>query len=662
MEVKAPSPARRPVVAAWLTPTYVVGLLLVYLGERVLPSIDTARAVASGVGALAVVAVTALRFVGLARGSAAAPDAAERKSVERTLALLSLGGVAALLVYGATTPFGKDLLGIATADADTRARFSAIATIAYVVLAVTTTLPIVFAELALAPMRAAPLIEGRRVRAATITGVSIAFAATYAGLFVYSAGELKVKADFSFFRTAKASESTKRIASSSAEPITVMAFFPELNDVGLEVRGYLDEVAKDAPNMKVDFYDRLLVPALAKEAKVMQDGVIVVKRGEGDQKLSLGTEMKSAEAKLKTLDADFQKALLKSLRSSRTAYMTVGHGELNEAKPEEEKEGRSAKGLRKIVESQNYSLKDLGLAQGLANEVPADAGLVIVAAPKQAFFPEEAASLERYAKRGGKLLLLLDPETKVDLGNLAAIAELTITSTLLASDKNFLPRRRNASDHTVLVTNRFSSHASVSTLSREGGRAAVLVPGAASLDKAPGSTARIDFILKSLPDVFADLDGNFEADKAEKRTTYNIAAAVARSPEGAPKPDDKKDAKDKADDENEMRALVFSDGDLFSDAVLAQAQTNQLLLLDGLRWLGGEESFAGAVDSAEDVRIQHTTEGDKIGFYATIFGMPLLVLGAGLGLGRRKRARSKAPAPTKATTTSETKSDEGSAS
>lgn len=662
MEVNTSSSARKPVVAAWLTPVYIAGLVLVFVGERVLGSIDTARAASTGLGVLAVLLVTILRFLGLARRNDA-PDAAERTSVERTLALLSLGGVLTLLVYGATTDLGRDWLGIATAAADTRARFSAIATITYVVLAVTTTLPILFAELALAPMRAAPLIEGRRVRAATVTGLSIAFAATYAGLFVYTAGELKIKADYSFFRTAKASDSTKRIAESSAEPITVTAFFPELNDVGLEVQSYLEEVAKSAPNMKVSFYDRLLVPALAKDAKVMQDGVIVVKRGEGDQKLSIGTEMKTAAAKLKTLDADFQKALLKSLRSSRTAYLTVGHGELNEAKPEAEKEGRSAKGLRKIAESQNYTLKDLGLAQGLANDVPADAGVVIVAAPTQAFLPEEVASLERYAKRGGKLLLLLDPEAKQDLGGLAGVAELTVSSTLLASDKNFVPRRRNASDHLVLVTNRFSSHASVSTLSREGGRAAVLVPGASSLDKAQGSTARIDFILKTLPDVFADADGDFEAGKDEKRSSFNLGAAVSRGSDGGAKKDDKA-----ADDE--MRALVFADGDLFSDAVLAQAQTNQLLLLDCLRWLGGEESFAGAVESAEDIRIQHTTEGDKIGFYGAIFGVPLGVLGVGLGLSRRRKkkpARSvSAPRSTPPTNDqvpqTPSKNDEGSAS
>jgi hypothetical protein len=56
-----------------------------------------------------------------------------------------------------------------------------------------------------------------------------------------------------------------------------------------------------------------------------------------------------------------------------------------------------------------------------------------------------------------------------------------------------------------------------------------------------------------------------------------------------------------------------------------------------VRWLGGEESFAGSLSSTEDVRIEHTKQGDQIWFYATIIGAPLLVLGLGLLITRSAR-------------------------
>src|SRR5262249_14455708 len=148
--------------------------------------------------------------------------------------------------------------------------------------------------------------------------------------------------------------------------------------------------------------------------------------------------------------------------------------------------------FKKVLESQNYTVKDLGLGQGLGNEVPSDATMVIVLGPSQPFLPEEVTTLKRYADKGGKLLIALDPEAKVDLRPLADIVDLKWDSAILVNDKQYAARRRNPSDRQNLVTNRFSSHASVSTLSRASQRAFVITPGAGSLDKKDGSSANID--------------------------------------------------------------------------------------------------------------------------------------------------------------------------
>jgi hypothetical protein len=117
-----------------------------------------------------------------------------------------------------------------------------------------------------------------------------------------------------------------------------------------------------------------------------------------------------------------------------------------------------------------------------------------------------------------------------------------------------------------------------------------------------------------------------------------------------PEPKEKQDKKDKklkrsadADSaaENEMRAFVLADADGLATRVLAGYPPNQYLLADALRWLGGEESFAGEVSSEEDVRIEHTKQEDLVWFYSTIFGVPALVLAAGLVLARRSRRPSR---------------------
>jgi hypothetical protein len=427
-----------------------------------------------------------------------------------------------------------------------------------------------------------------------------------------------------------------------SEPVKVMAFFPELSEVGTEVRGYLDELrAASGEHMTIEVHDRLMVPAIAKDAKVTQDGSIVLMRDSSRETLSVGNDMKTAAAKLKTLDGDFQKVLLKVLRSQRTAYFTVGHGEMNEpAAAGAPADGRSTKTLKKVLEQQNYSVKDLGLAQGLANEVPKDAHIVLVLGPARAFTPEEVASLSKFGDRGGKVFLALDPESKAELGPLAEIADVTWQPVQLATDdaRHFYPRRRNPSDHAILITNRFSSHASVTTLSRNSQRAAVVFPGASSLDKKEGSSAKVDFAVRAFGDAWIDLDGNYEFDdKAEKKSSYNLVAAVSRPLKDAPA-EPKKDDKDKKEAPDEMRAFVLADADAISDAALGN-EANLVLAVDALRWLGGEESFIGQASSAEDVRIEHTKQKDVIWFYGTIFAAPALVLGLGLLYTRRVRSK-----------------------
>src|SRR5262249_26026668 len=159
--------------------------------------------------------------------------------------------------------------------------------------------------------------------------------------------------------------------------------------------------------------------------------------------------------------------------------------------------------------------------------------------------------------------------------------------------------------------NRFSSHASVSTLSRNSSHVAVFFLGVSSLDKKDGADQKIDFAVKSLPDTFNDDNGDFELTAPnEKRNSWNIAAAVRR---GVPPPEGYK-----GKDPPEMRAFVVADADVFSDVAFLNSELNQLFAVDAVRWLGGEESWSGSISTTEDVRIAHTTTKDKVWFWATI--------------------------------------------
>jgi hypothetical protein len=614
---------------SWVVGGYTGALLCVFLGARVFSTISWLRQGLLGLGVLTVLALTTLRWM-----ATRATDG-ERRSVERALAILSTTGAVAILVCLTTVEPFEEGLGLTRLATETRNRYETAATVTWIAVLLGSFLPMLFAERALYPMRRAARIEWRRVRDALVAGLTLSLALIYGSLFVFVAGELGVKADFSYFHTARPSESTRKIAASANDKVKVVAFFPQVNEVGSEVGAYLRDLGSDLPNVQVEVYDRLLVPQIAKDAKVLEDGVIVLERGTQRESISLGTDIQNARPKLKTLDADLQKALLKLLREKRTAYLTVGHGELNDAQATQENEGHTGKGIREILQQQNYTLHDLSTGMGV--DVPDDATIVLILGPQHAFLPEELLSLKRYAEHGGKFFLCLDPEPKVDLSPLADLVGLTVSSSVLANDKVHLKRRFNDSDRVILATNRFSSHASVSTLSRMASRP-VFFLGAASLDKKGGSDrgSKVDFAVRALMDTFNDDNGNFQFDPpGEKRSGYALVAAVSKSV--AATASSKKGS-------DEMRAFVIGDVDAVTDAAL-RSEGNVLLVADAVHWLTGEESLAGALSVAEDVRIEHTKQKDLLWFYGTIFGAPAVVLGGGLLYTRRRARRSKKASP-----------------
>ena len=670
----------------WVFPLYAGGMVLVFLGERVLSGLEKGGGAATALGVLCVVVATALRF------SPRFKTGGERKSIEAVLAVLSLTGLLALGVYLATTDAGITKLGLDSMAVTKKEHVLGVLRVLWIALVAVSLIPMLFAETALWPMRRAERPESRRVRAAASAGLTLVLAALYGALLVYAAGGVPWKADYSYFKTSRPSESTRKIAASLAEPVKVVAFFPDVNEVRNEVSGYLRELASGMPKLQVQITDRLLSPKLAKDLRATQDGVIIFSRGSVNYTVSVGTDLEAARPKLKTLDKDVKEQLLKLARARLTAYLTVGHGELNDTGKGKEDPSRSASIAKALLQKQNLTLKDLGLAQGLGSEVPDDADVVLVLGPSEPFASEEIGALQRYADRGGHLFIAFEPDANTAqisaapdaaapqapppassalpapassaaskkptaaaekpsateapevapawTAALANLAQLTYTPTVLANDHAHVRLSFNNSDQVRIISNSFSSHASVSTLSRNSSQAAIVFFGTGSLERASNATAKIDFAVRAPSGSFPDRNKNYVQEKdSEKTGSFNVAAAVSRPIAGAPVPPPDKDKKpgDKKPESKEMRAFVVADSDAFGDLVMSNVRGNQVFLADAVRWLVGEASFAGAETSEEDVRIESTKQQDLSWFYATIFGAPCLVLAAGVVLSRRSR-------------------------
>jgi len=644
----------------WASLVFGAGLLLIFLGERMFGHLPGMRYALTLLGVAALLGVTGLR------GFTAMRTTGARRAIERTLLICQLGVLFSLVLYALTTKWG---MGLFTMTDKGAAKYTTVLTVLWSIGMIVSLVPMLMIELSLGPALRGGFdlktggdegVEYYRVREMSWSGLTIALAAAFLMVTCNVAKERNVQRDVSYFKTSSPGESTKRIVAASTETIKVLLFFPSTNEVKEQVRDYFEGLASASGHIQLEEHDRFVDAELAGKYKVTKDGVIVLAKGSGDkeksQTIEVDTDLEKARkgaSKLRNFDREVNTLLMKLVREKRKAYVMTGHGEVTD--PDSvppELAGRVPKRqtsvFRKRLGDLNYEVKDLGLID-LAKDVPEDATIVIMLAPTVPLLPAEWSALERYLDKGGRLMIALDPRADHSLGTLEGKLGLKMAQGSITDDQAFLPQRGNASDRRFAITTQFSAHASTTALSRSVDKGLILID-AGALDDAPftvkGEQPKKTITIRSMESSFLDLNDNFSFDSNEKRQRYNVGAAVeGPRMKGA-------DGKDK----DGFRALVFSDADLFADALVSNAMGRAAVVLvsgplldDSIKWLGGEEVFVGDVVSEDDKPIKHTKSQDAVWFTLTIIGAPLLVLILGIvgTMARKRRSSGGKPAEVK---------------
>jgi ABC-type uncharacterized transport system len=636
----------------WASLAFGIGLLFFLLGERFFGHLSGPRFVLTGLGLLTIAAVTA------ARAWTMMSSAGPRRGVERTLLISHGGTLLALALYVVSTDWGIEKFKL---EEEAAAHLDGAMTVVFLAVLVASLVPLIMVELSLGlalrtafdvkPGQDAEAgVEYFRVREIGWSGLSLGLALSFLMVTCQVANERNVQRDVSYFKTSAPGESTRKMVSTSGDPIKVLLFFPDVNAVKDQVRGYFEALASATGKLTVETRDRLADAELAGKYKVTKDGTVVFVRGAGDkeksQNLDLDTDLaksRTSSGKLRNLDREVNSLLLRLLRDKRKAYVLTGHGEITdpESIPAELKGRvfeRRTTVFKKRLADLNYEVKNLTLLD-LSKEVPEDATLVIMLGPSVPLQPGEWSTLNRYLDRGGHLLMALDPKGELSMGPFEQKFALKMLPGDLTDDVQYLPQRGAMTDRRFAVTNQFSAHASTTSLSRTVDKGLVLIdagalddtPYTGNPDQAPKKTLTI----RSMETSFLDTNDNYAFDAAtEKKQRWIIGAAV----EGP-----------RINDKDNWRALVFADTDLFADALVqgplgrpSVVMVSGTLLDDSVKWLGGEESIVGDVVSEDDRPIQHTKNEDVVWFTLMVIGAPIIVLTLGLvGTSARRRRGSK---------------------
>ena len=607
----------------WVGLLLPFGLVLLFVAERIIGAGSELIGLWRLLSIICLAAALAWRAYGLSRA------ANNQRRVEVALMIATVGVLAAVGLYALSTNSGLEWLGV---SGSARERMSGTLAVLWPTVLWVSLSALLFMEHAYRGMPVEQAIEPRRVSAAAGSGLALSLSFVFVASMNFVATERDITEDLSYFKTTEPSEQSAHMVAGLDEPIEVVLLYPAVNEVLDRLRPYFETLADGSPQLSVRAQDHALSYGLAQQHRIPRNGFVVLLRGEGEgqqaEQFEVGLELETARSRLRTLDARFQQHFARLTTRPRDLYLTVGHHEHSASPLDGDTEADRLGELQSALERSNIQMRGLGVAEGLANEVPDGARAVAVVGPRQPFMPEEAQSLLRYVERGGRLMVFVDPDADHGLDPLLAGLGLSIPRGVLHSSTRHMRRRTGEADRSAVFSNAYSAHPTVTLANRNRSRVVtVFLRGGAILrndSAAQLSGVNVTFPLRTDSGFWLDLDDDHARGPAEAEDRFNMIAAVTVP--GA--------------DGEEGRAVVIADGDFITDQLIGN-RGNAFVLMDTVNWLVGEEHVLGPTQTEEDVPIAHSRDEDKAWFYATSFGMPLPLLIAGAWLSRRRRRGKK---------------------
>jgi ABC-type uncharacterized transport system involved in gliding motility auxiliary subunit len=418
------------------------------------------------------------------------------------------------------------------------------------------------------------------------------------------------------------SDQSRNVLAKLDAPLEILVFAQEPSFQ--QYRDRLKEYEYASKQVKTDYIDPDKKRAVAQQNQIQQYGTLVFNFKGRTERVTSESEQDITNGIIKVVSGQQKKV-----------YFTTGHGEKDTASSERDGYGTIAEALG----HENYGVEKVVLAQ--TGAVADDATAVVVAGPRNDFFPPEIDALKKYLEKNGKLLLLLDPPDRVEsapLTNLIALAhdwgmdvgnnivvDASGMGRLIGTDAS-APVAANYPAHPI--TDRFQVLTAY-PLARP------VIPVAGGVG---GHTAQT--FVESSPRSWAETDikglltsGTVELneDKGDKPGPVSMAAAVS-APGAAPKPDAAPDAP-----KPEARVVVFGDSDFPSNGVLG-IQGNKDIFMNSVGWLSQQENLISIrPKGAADRRLTLTATQQNNITWLSLLIVPGMIFGTGIyGWWRRR--------------------------
>lgn len=422
------------------------------------------------------------------------------------------------------------------------------------------------------------------------------------GLLVTLSREYTAQWDITRNSRNSLSQASLDLLKSLPGPVTITAYAtrqdPRLGDVRKIIREFIRLYSLAKPDLTLRFVDPAEQPQQTRAAGIQANGEMVV-------------EYQGRSEHLTTLNEQMLSSLLTRLARSgtRMAFYLDGHGE------------------RKLDGMANHDLGDFGRkleAKGfktaslnltLAQDVPDNASLLVIASPQVDLMPGEVEKLKKYLEKGGNLLWLIDQEPLHGLQPLAEKLELVLTpGTVVDPDAEQL----NAAP-TIALGAVYGRHPA--TL---GFNLVTAFPYARTVGFGEGKAWQATSLIEVAPRGWVEtgkLDGTIAYDKnRDTPGPATIAIALERSVE-----------------DRNQRVIVVGNGGFLSNTYLGNGG-NLDLGLNLFNWLAGDDSLITIpTKAAQDTSLNLSKNAAAVIAIGFLIILPLAFIAIGIGTWWRRR-------------------------
>jgi ABC-type uncharacterized transport system involved in gliding motility auxiliary subunit len=465
--------------------------------------------------------------------------------------------------------------------------------------------------------------SGRQARYGSLAAASVLLVVGILAAINYIGTRYNRRWDLTSARQFSLSDQTKKVLQDLKEPVRIRVFARSDDQ---RFRDRLDQYTYQSKLVTTEYIDPEKRPGLAQQYGVTTLGTVVFEYKGRNEKVTSDGEQELTNGLIKVIQGRQPKL-----------YFTQGHGEKDTTSAD--RSGYNA--ISGALTNDNFQVEKIALAQVAA--VPQDADMVIIAGPRTDFLPPEIDLLKAYLKRGGKLLVMLDPVLKADQPQPAGLQALLKEWDIDAGNDVVLDvsgmGRLIGTDESVPVAVSYPSHAIT-----ENFNLLTAYPLARSMTPVEGGAGgRVaQKIVETSASSWAEtnlksLTGGEPAkiDGADKKGPVSLGVAVSGPATDAPAPEAPKNGE--AAKKTEVRIVAFGDSDFASNAAHG-VQGNRDLFLNTVNWLAQQENLiAIRPRDPEDRRVTLTADQERRIFYLTVLIVPGLILLAGVQTWWRRR-------------------------